>query len=87
MKLNSIVKVCSILDKNGFVKESDNLFNKIAQYYPQISITQIPNVSLVEYDEVEDEYKNNDYWRQKINPRKRVPEYRDLGGEEDGQNI
>lgn len=87
MNLNSVIKVCSILDKTGFIKQSDNLFNKVAQYYPQTSVTQSPNVSLVEYDELEDEYENNDYWRQKINPRKRVPEYRDLGGEADGQNI
>jgi hypothetical protein len=41
----------------------------------------------VEYEEIEDEYKENDFWRQRVNPRKIPKEYRDLGGEADGQNI
>ena len=63
------------------------MFEKIAQYYPQQSVTQSPNVSLVPYEEIEEETKQNDYWRQKINPRKIPKEYFDLGGEADGPNI
>jgi len=82
-----LLKVCSNLDQLGRVTASDKLFNKFAQYYPQQSVTKVPNVHYVEYDEIEDEYKENDFWRQRINPRKIPKEYRDLGGEADGQNI
>jgi len=82
-----LLKVCSNLDQSGLVTASDKLFNKFAQYYPQQSVTKVPNVHYVEYDEIEDEYKENDFWRQRINPRKIPKEYRDLGGEADGQNI
>lgn len=82
-----IIKICSTLDRRGKYLISDNLLEKVAQYYPQQSVTQSPNVSLVPYDELEEEYKQNDYWRQKINPRKVPKEYRDLGGEADGANI
>lgn len=90
MKANSIqtlIKLCSRLDKTGHYSESDLLFEKIAQYYPQQSVTQSPNVSLVPFEEIEEETKQNDFWRQKINPRKLPKEYFDLGGEADGQNI
>jgi hypothetical protein len=82
-----ILKVCSTLDRNGKFATSDRLFNRFAQYYPQQSVTKVPHVNYVEYDEIEDEYKENDFWRQRINPRKIPKEYRDLGGEADGQNI
>jgi hypothetical protein len=82
-----ILKVCSTLDRNGKFATSDKLFNRFAQYYPQQSVTKVPHVNYVEYDEIEDEYKENDFWRQRINPRKIPKEYRDLGGEADGQNI
>ena len=85
--IQTIIKICSTLDRKGEYIKSDNLFEKIAQYYPQQSVTQSPNVSLVPYEEIEEETKQNDYWRQKINPRKIPKEYRDLGGEADGQNI
>ena len=90
MKANSIqtlMKLCSRLDKIGHYSKADLLFEKIAQYYPQQSVTQSPNVSLVPYDEIEEETKQNDFWRQKINPRKLPKEYFDLGGEADGQSI
>ena len=80
-----ILKVCSTLDRNGKFATSDKLFNRFAQYYPQQSVTKVPHVHYVEYDEIEDEYKENDFWRQRINPRKIPKEYRDLGGEADGQ--
>jgi hypothetical protein len=82
-----ILKACSTLDRNGKFATSDKLFNRFAQYYPQQSVTKVPHVHYVEYDEIEDEYKENDFWRQRINPRKIPKEYRDLGGEADGQNI
>jgi hypothetical protein len=90
MKANSIqaiIKLCSRLGKTGHYSKSDLLFGKIAQYYPQQSVTQSPNVSLVPYEEIEEETKQNDFWRQKINPRKIPKEYFDLGGEADGQSI
>ena len=90
MKANSIqtlIKLCSRLDKTGHYSKADLLFEKIAQYYPQQSVTQSPNVSLVPYEDIEEETKQNDFWRQKINPRKIPKEYFDLGGEADGQNI
>ena len=82
-----ILKVCSTLDRYGKFATSDKLFNKFAQYYPQQSVTKVPHVNYVEYEEIEDEYKENDFWRQRVNPRKIPKEYRDLGGEADGQNI
>ena len=90
MKANSIqtlMKLCSRLDKIGHYSKADLLFEKIAQYYPQQSVTQSPNVSLVPFEEIEEETKQNDFWRQKINPRKLPKEYFDLGGEADGQSI
>ena len=90
MKANSIqtlIKLCSRLDKTGHYSKADLLFGKIAQYYPQQSVTQSPNVSLVPYEDIEEETKQNDFWRQKINPRKIPKEYFDLGGEADGQSI
>jgi hypothetical protein len=90
MKANSIqtlIKLCSRLDKTGHYSKADLLFEKIAQYYPQQSVTQSPNVSLVPFEEIEEETKQNDFWRQKINPRKLPKEYFDLGGEADGQSI
>jgi hypothetical protein len=90
MKANSIqvlIKLCSRLDKTGYYSKADLLFERIAQYYPQQSVTQSPNVSLVPYEEIEEETKQNDFWRQKINPRKIPKEYFDLGGEADGQSI
>jgi hypothetical protein len=85
--IQTLIKVCSKLDKTGHYSKADILFEKIAQYYPQQSVTQSPNVSLVPYDEIEEETKQNDFWRQKINPRKIPKEYFDLGGEADGQSI
>ena len=85
--IQTIIKVCSKLDKTGHYTKADSLFEKIAQYYPQQSVTQSPDVSLVPYEDIEEETKQNDYWRQKINPRKIPKEYFDLGGEADGQSI
>jgi hypothetical protein len=85
--IQTIIRICSKLDKKGHYSKADNLFEKIAQYYPQQSVTQSPNVSLVPFEEIEEETKQNDFWRQKINPRKLPKEYFDLGGEADGQNI
>ena len=51
--IQTIIKVCSKLDKKGHYSKADNLFEKIAQYYPQQSVTQSPNVSLVPYEDIE----------------------------------
>ena len=58
--------LCEKLDLSGKFVQSDKLFNKFAQYYPQQSVTKVPHVHFVEYEEIEDEYKENDYFRQKI---------------------
>jgi hypothetical protein len=47
----------------------------------------VPHVHFFEYEEIEDEYKENDFFRQKIKPNRFVRDYFDLGGESDGQNI
>jgi hypothetical protein len=37
----------------------------------------VPHVHFVEYEEIEDEYKENDYFRQKIKPNRFVRDYFD----------
>jgi hypothetical protein len=82
-----LLDLCEKLDSSGKFAQSDKLFNKFAQYYPQQSVTKVPHVHFVEYEEIEDEYKENDFFRQKIKPNRFVRDYFDLGGESDGQNI
>lgn len=85
--LRTTIKIAFELDKKGNYKSSDRLFEKIAQYYVEQSITKNPNVYLVEFDELEDEFKEGDEWRQTKKPNKIPKEYYDLGGEADGENI
>ncbi len=82
-----LFKICKTLDSVGKYAQSDKIFNKFAQYYPQQSVTKLPYVHYVEYYEIEDEYKENDFFRQKIKPNRLVRDYFDLGGEADGPNI
>jgi hypothetical protein len=86
-QFNILLKVCKELDNKGKFAQSDKIFNKIAQYYPQQSVTKVPHVNYVEYEEIEDEYKENDFFRQKIKPNRFIRDYFDLGGEADGPNI
>ena len=85
--LRSSIKIAKALDKQGSFKASDLLFEKLAQYYVEQSVTKNPQVYLVEFDEMEDEFKEGDEWRQTKKPNKLPKEYFDLGGEADGQNI
>jgi hypothetical protein len=85
--LRSSIKIAKTLDKQGSFKASDLLFEKLAQYYVEQSVTKNPEVYLVEFDEMEDEFKEGDKWRQTKKPNKIPKEYFDLGGEADGQNI
>jgi hypothetical protein len=85
--LRSSIKIAKALDKQGSFKASDLLFEKLAQYYVEQSVTKNPQVYLVEFDEMEDEFKEGDEWRQTKKPNKIPKEYFDLGGEADGQNI
>jgi hypothetical protein len=85
--LRSSIKIAKALDKQGSFKASDLLFEKLAQYYVEQSVTKNPEVYLVEFDEMEDEFKEGDKWRQTKKPNKIPKEYFDLGGEADGQNI
>ena len=56
--IQTLIKLCSKLDKTGHYSKADSLFEKIAQYYPQQSVTQSPNVSLVPYEDIEEETKD-----------------------------
>ena len=85
--LRNSIRLASLLDSKGGFKTSDVVFQKIAQYYVEQSITKNPNVYLVEFDEMEDEFKEGDEWRQTKKPNKVPKDYYDLGGEADGQNI
>lgn len=85
--LTKIIKIASKLDSMGNYKLSDSLFVKVAQYYPEQSLTKIPTVQYVEYDEVEDEYLENEKNYRKKKPNLIPKQYFDLGGEADGQNI
>ena len=46
--------LCEKLDSSGKFVQSDKLFNKFAQYYPQQSVTKVPHVHFVEYEEIEE---------------------------------
>lgn len=85
--LRNSIKTAYALDRQGSYKASDFIFEKIAQYYVEQSITKNPNVYLVEFEESEEEFKEGDKWRQTKKPNKIPKDYYDLGGEADGQNI
>lgn len=85
--LHKTLRIAAVLDSKGNFKSSDLIFEKIAQYYVEQSVTKNPSIYLVEFDEMEDEFKEGDEWRQTKKPNKIPKEYYDLGGEADGQNI
>ncbi len=85
--LRRSIRIAKALDAQGSFKASDKVFEKLAQYYVEQSITKNPQVYLVEFDEMEDEFEEGDIWRQTKKPNKIPKEYYDLGGEADGQNL
>lgn len=88
--LSKLLKIAKKLDDLGYYKSSDNLFIKISQYYPQQSVTKVPSVQYIEYDELEDEFKNNQENYYKKKPNLVVKQYFDLTDEDDqvdGMNI
>ena len=88
--LSKLIKIAKKLDDLGYYKSSDNLFIKISQYYPQQSVTKVPSVQYIEYDELEDEFKNNQENYYKKKPNLVVKQYFDLTDEDDqvdGMNI
>jgi hypothetical protein len=89
-KFEILLILADKLDDLGFYKSSDNLFVKIAQYYPQQSLTKVPVVHYVEFDELEDEFKDNQINYYKKKPNWVVKEYLDLTSEDDveeGMNL
>lgn len=89
-KIAKLLHLADKLDDLGFYKTSDSLFVKISQYYPQQSLTKVPTVHYVEYDELEDEFKDNQVNYYKKKPNLVVKQYFDLTDEddtEDGMNI
>jgi len=93
MPSKTIIKIIDLahkLDDLGLYKSSDNLFIKISQYYPQQSITKVPMVNYVEFDDLEDEFKDNQVNYYKKKPNLVVKQYFDLTDEDDveeGMNI
>lgn len=85
--LKKIIKIASKLDTQGNYKLSDKLYVKVAQYYPEQSLTKVPTVQYVEYDEIEDEFLENEKNYRKKKPNLIPKQYFDLGGEKDGANI
>lgn len=88
--LIKFLKLSQKLDDLGYYKSSDNLFIKISQYYPQQSVTKVPSVQYIEYDELEDEFKDNQENYYKKKPNLVVKQYFDLTDEDDceeGMNI
>ena len=88
--LNSFLRVAKQLDNIGQYEISDKLSIKIAQYYPEQSLTKVPVVHYVEFDELAEEFKDNQINYYKKKPNLVVKEYYDLTGEddcEDGMSI
>ena len=81
-----LLRIASDLDKIGNFVESDDLFIKISQYYPQQSLTKVPMVQYVEYDELEDEFINNEENYRKKKPNLVVKQYFDLTSEDDQED-
>lgn len=89
-QLLNLIKIAGNLDTNGDYKNSDSLFVKISQYYIEQSLTKVPNVHYVEFDELDDEiYENQkNYYTKK--PNLVVKQYFDLTDEDDveeGKNL
>lgn len=85
--LKNFIKIANKLDEIGKYDSSDKLFIKISQYYVEQSLTKVPAVQYVEYDELEDEFRENEKNYRKKKPNLVVKQYFDLGGESDGLNL
>lgn len=88
--LIKIIKKAENLDKSGEFKKSDDIFIKLSQYYVEQSVTKVPSVQYVKYEDLEDEYKENQIYYYKNKPNLVVKQYFDLTDEddkEDGMNI
>lgn len=88
--LIKIIKKAENLDKSGEFKKSDDIFIKLSQYYVEQSVTKVPSVQYVKYEDLEDEYKENQIYYYKNKPNLVVKQYFDLTNEDDkkdGMNI
>lgn len=85
--LKNFIKIANNLDAIGKYDTSDKLFIKISQYYVEKSLTKVPAVQYVEYDELDDEFRENEINYRKKKPNLVVKQYYDLGGENDGLNL
>lgn len=88
--LRKLIKVASNFDLSGNYKASDSIFIKLSQYYPEQSLTKVPMVQYVEFDDdsvLDSEMRDNEENYRKKKPNLIVKQYFDLGGEADGQNI
>jgi hypothetical protein len=79
--INSLIKICNILDKIGEFKKSDNLFLKISYYYPDQS--DYTGERKVDYADIEQELQSDDKFRQTDKPNKVNKEYFPLPGNTD----
>lgn len=83
-----LIKIANKLDNLGYFRSADNISKKVANYYNEQSLLSNDTMySTIPYKDVEDEYEDNQKLYYKNKPNLRVPEYHDLGGEADGQNI
>ena len=88
--LHKLIKVARNFDLSGNYKASDSIFIKLSQYYPEQSLTKVPMVQYVEFDDdsvLDSEMRDNEENYRKKKPNLVVKQYFDLGGEADGQNI
>lgn len=88
--LRKLIKVARNFDLSGNYKASDSIFIKLSQYYPEQSLTKVPMVQYVEFDDdsvLDSEMRDNEENYRKKKPNLVVKQYFDLGGEADGQNI
>ena len=86
-EIEFLIKKAKILDSLGKFKESDNLFVKISQYYPEQSLTKNPSVQYFEMDDIADEYEENEKNYRTKKPNLRVPEYHSFNIGEDEENL
>lgn len=85
--IRSLIKKANRFDSSGNFKKADRLFIKLSQYYVEQSITKVPSVQYFEMDDIDDEYKENEFNYRTKKPNLRVPEYHDLGVGKDEENL
>jgi hypothetical protein len=89
-QIQRFIRIARKLDLDGEYKKSDLIFVRLAQYYPEQSLTKVPMVQYVEFDDnsvLQDEITENEQNYRKKKPNLVVKEYYDLGGEADGENL